>query len=428
VLLRSVGPLGAVLGLVGLVISFARCWRSGLVLLLAFVPQAMLGASYLLESHYEIPRHWVFFLPGFLIWAVWLALGLDTALRWLGPRLPGHRAVLLGAVVILVAGVQAGTAWARPAVVLVRSEAGAETLDDWRQDLQRSPLAERYGRLAFAAAAPNGIIVCDWEQATILWYLQRVEGQRPDLTIRYPIERLDGTLTEARTTGQTVYISRTLPGVESKSVTSSVGPLLQVAPPPAVAALAATTPAAPSASVPTVPAPSVSPSPEAASISSSTASSLAVPIATRFEGGLVLAMVSQHDRSLRPGSVLSLTLRWQAERPLTEAYAVAVRLIGPNGAILAVHDERHPALGTSPTNTWTPGQTIGDYHELPLGSRLAPGTYQLQVQPYRVDPLTNLRRLDAAGQPGEEGVSLPIEVGPRVIAGPLDLLGALLAR
>ena len=31
-------------------------------------------------------------------------------------------------------------------------------------------------------------------------------------------------------------------------------------------------------------------------------------------------------------------------------------------------------------------------------------------------------------QPGEEGVSIPIEIGPRVIAGPLDLLGALLAR
>jgi hypothetical protein len=391
VLLRSFGPLGALLGIVGLGVSFVRGWRLGLVLLLAFVPQAILGASYLLESNYELPRHWVFFLPGFLIWSVWLGLGLDATLRWLGSRATARRTQVVGAALCVVIGVQIGTAWSRPAVMLVRSEAGAETLDDWRQDLQRSPLAERFGRLAFAGAVPNSVIVCDWEQATVLWYLQRVEGQRPDVTIRYPIERLDETLAEARTNSRTVYISRTLPGVERRGVTSSVGPLLQVSPPPAS-----------------------NPPP--------------IPDIARFEGGLTLATVSLHDPSPRPGSVLPFTLRWRSEQRLPEAYAVSVRLISPSGAVLAAHDERHPALGTSPTNTWAAGQTVGDYHELPLGSRLTPGTYQLQVLPYRVQPLGNLRRLDAAGQPTEEGVSLPIELGPRVIAGPLDLLGAILAR
>ena len=74
--------------------------------------------------------------------------------------------------------IQAGTAWARGAIVLVRSEAGAETMDAWRQDFQRSPVAERFGRLAIDLAAPNAIVVCDWEQATVLWYFQRVEGVR----------------------------------------------------------------------------------------------------------------------------------------------------------------------------------------------------------------------------------------------------------
>ncbi len=78
----------------------------------------------------------------------------------------------------LVLMVQAGTAWVRGAVVLVRAEAGAETMDAWRQDFQRSPVAERFGRLAFEAALPDAVIVGDWEQATVLWYLQRVEGQR----------------------------------------------------------------------------------------------------------------------------------------------------------------------------------------------------------------------------------------------------------
>jgi hypothetical protein len=113
---------------------------------------------------------------------------------------------------------------------------------------------------------------------------------------------------------------------------------------------------------------------------------------------------------------------------LSEAYAVSVRLIAPNGAILAAHDERHPALGTSPTTSWGIGQLIGDYHELPVGSRLAPGAYQVQVLPYRVEPLANLRRLDERGQPLEEGVTVPIVVEPRIIRGPLDLLTSALAR
>jgi hypothetical protein len=394
VLLRSFGPLGALLGLFGVGVSFVRDRRLGLVLLLVFVPNAVLGASYLLESHYDLPRHWVFYLPGILIWAVWLGFGLDTVVGWLATRAASvarRRSLAVGGLLAVVLLVQAGSAWARSALTMVRAEAGAETLDDWRQDLQKSPPAERFGRLAFALAARNAVIVCDWEEATVLWYFQRVESQRPDLTIRYPIERLDETLAEARSTGQTVYISRTLPGVESNGVTSSVGPLLQVSPPPTTG-----TP---------------------------TRSGLA-----RFEGGLTLADVDLGNAAPHPGDVLPFTLHWQAEAPLSEAYAVSVRLLSPSGVVLAAHDVRHPALGTSPTNAWAPDQLVGDYHELPLGSRLAPGDYQIQILPYRVDPLSNLHRLDVVGRPGEEGVTVPIEVGPRQIRRPLDLVSALLAR
>jgi hypothetical protein len=301
---------------------------------------------------------------------------------------PGRRAVLVSAALVVVVGVQAGTAWARSAIALVRAEAGAETLDDWRQDLQRSPVAERFGRLAFASAASDAIIVCDWEQATVLWYLQRVEGQRLDLTIRYPIERLDETLAEARTSGRTVYLSRTLPGLEFKGVTSSEGPLVRVFPPPSAGPVGA------------------------------------APVA-RFEDGLTLTGLTQHLATLGPGSVLAFTVQWQAEARLAEAYAVSVRLISPSGAVLAVHDVRHPALGTSPTTGWSVGQLVGDYHELPIGSRLAPGTYQLQVIPYRVDPVSNLRRLDGSGQTTDQGISFDILVGQRAINGPLDLLTEL---
>ena len=393
VLLRSFGPLGAALGLVGAAVVFVRDWRLGLVLLLAFVPQAVLGASYLLESNYQLPRHWVFFLPGFLIWSVWLGLGLDALVRWITRLVPRRPAMLYAGVLAVVLVIQAGSAWVRGAIMLVRSVAGAETMDAWRQDFQRSPVAERFGRLSMDLAAQDAIVVGDWEQATVLWYYQRVEGTRPDLTIRYPIERLDETLSEARASGQTVYITRTLPGVESRGVTASVGPLLQVHPMPSPlpTALAGTTP-------------------------------------IQFEGGLTLLGTVWHAELLWPGGVVPFTLYWRTDVPLAETYAVSVRLLGPDGAVLASHDERHPALGTSPSTSWLPGQAIGDYRELPLGSRIQPGTYQILVIPYRADPPQNLRRLDDHGQPGEEGAHFPIEVKPRTISRPLDLLASLLAR
>ena len=269
----------------------------------------------------------------------------------------------------------------------------------WRQDLQRSPVAERFGRLALELAEPGAIIVCDWEQATVLWYFQRVEGARPDLTIRYPIERLDETLAEARATGQTVYITRTLPGVESHGVISSRGPLLQLSP-------------------------------------TSSSQAGADGDGVRFDGGLTFLRLDTHDWPRRPGGVLPVTLYWRADAPMNEAYAVSIRLVSPDGTSLAVQDERHPALGTSPTNRWSVGQVVGDYHELPLGFRLRPGTYQLQIVPYQVEPRRELSwsvraysgGVDAPRQVMGVPYSASIEVGPPGLEHPLDLFTWLLSR
>ena len=169
VLARSFGPLGVVLGLLGLGWSIRRDWKVAVVLIAVFAPQALLGASYLLESNYQLPRHWVFFLPGFVVWAVWVGLGAH-AIGVLVERLVAGRrlaagwwqAFILAGLALVGLAVQAATVWVRAAEPLLRAEAGAETLDTWRQDLQRSPLAERFGRLAFALADPNAVIVCDW--------------------------------------------------------------------------------------------------------------------------------------------------------------------------------------------------------------------------------------------------------------------------
>ena len=420
VLVRSFGPLGALLGIAGLVFLALRSRTNALVMLLAFVPQAVLAASYLLESNYQLPRHWVFFLPGFLIWSVWVGVGYDAALAWVVGRLSGigrlpHAGQSLPAgIFVAVLLVQAGSAWARGAIMLVRAEAGAETMDSWRQDFQRSPVAERFGRLAFQVALPGSTIVCDWEQATVLWYLQRVEGLRPDLTIIYPIERLDEVLALAAEQNSRVYITRTLPGVESRAVTSSVGPLLKVASP-----------------APPLGQPSTG---GAGGIEPAAYEPNAREVHVFFEGGLGITSIAFHEPHPQPGGVLPFTIFWNYDPQVwgpgapPEDYAASVRLLGPDGGVLAAHDERHPALGTSPTSRWPQGEIVGDYRELPIGSRLRPGTYQLQIVPYRVDPRVNLAVFRIFEIPGQivsaasEGVVIPITVEPRTISSPLDLL------
>jgi hypothetical protein len=64
VLARSFGPLGVLLGIAGTRLVISTRPRSAVMLVLLFVPQAVLGASYLLQSNYQLPRHWVFYLPG----------------------------------------------------------------------------------------------------------------------------------------------------------------------------------------------------------------------------------------------------------------------------------------------------------------------------------------------------------------------------
>ncbi|MCC6176814.1 MAG: DUF2723 domain-containing protein [Chloroflexi bacterium] len=389
VLTRSFGPVGAVLGVVGLGWSICRRKTAALVLLLIFLPQAILGASYHLQSNYELPRHWVFYLPAFLIWAVWIGLGTDALIGGIRRVIPENAdsAVVVGMVMLVL--LQAGTAWVRGARTVIRAELGATSLDDWRQDLQRSPLAARFGTLALDLAAPDAIIVCDWEQATVLWYYQQVEGRRSDVTISYPIDTLDGELVRGKAESRAVYLARTLPGVEQRGVTSSLGPLLQLWPSPG-----------------------------------SRAPDAATPIGASFEAGLTLAGVAYHMDAFNPGSVVPFTLYWRAERPLDTAYAVSVRLIGPDGAVHAQHDERHPALGTSPTNAWRLGQIVGDYHELPIGNRLGPGTYRVRIVVYAVDPPRELHVMTATGANGEPFVDLPpIAVAPRPWS---DLRGRLL--
>ena len=92
------------------------------------------------------------------------------------------------------------------------------------------------------------------------------------------------------------------------------------------------------------------------------------------------------DRAIyRPGDVITLTLFWRTDAPLSTRYKVFVHLYAdPDAPPPAQHDSE-PGSGLAPTITWTPGETITDRHGILIPPDLPPGTYTLAVGMYAAD-------------------------------------------
>jgi hypothetical protein len=66
-----------------------------------------------------------------------------------------------------------------------------------------------------------------------------------------------------------------------------------------------------------------------------------------------------------PGSILPLTLYWQALEPVPRDYTVFVHLLGQHDRVIAQRDAS-PGLGARPTSQWVPGQVVADPYLLAL--------------------------------------------------------------
>jgi hypothetical protein len=78
----------------------------------------------------------------------------------------------------------------------------------------------------------------------------------------------------------------------------------------------------------------------------------------------------------RSATDVTVTLYWQASRPMDRSYQVFVHLLDAAGTIIAQHDGV-PAGGAWPTTAWPPGSLVTDVHTLvlPAPYRLAVGAY-----------------------------------------------------
>ncbi|MBI3749819.1 MAG: DUF2723 domain-containing protein [Chloroflexi bacterium] len=202
--LDQFGPLAPLIPL-GFVATARRRPRYALLTGLALVLICFFAASY---ENADIDRYYL--VPILIAW-VWLAVlaraGADwlaaTFGRWTAPMAgPGRVGAILTA--LAAALLLVPTALAAPTRLAAVDESGDRSAADWTDR-------------ALDRMEPDAVIVSWWSFSTPLWYAQRVEGRRPDLTIIDDRTRLDdglGELTDvidANLGARPVYVIRSDP-------------------------------------------------------------------------------------------------------------------------------------------------------------------------------------------------------------------------
>lgn len=310
----------------------------------------------------------VFLVPLWPAFAIVVGMGMEGILCCLEPLLPRlSRPLVVSTLSLLVCTLFLVGAYDTYATAATQA---ARPLDSYRQGLDSGYRGRRLGMTSLPYIEPDAIIVGEWEQITIYWYLQRVERINPGVQIEYPLSELGRVLATAGE--RPVYAAARTEDLFGQRLTM-VGSLVRV--------LKQSETAAPSADV--------------------------ARQDSNFGDQISLWGYRFWDDQGRPtlnppsaGDVLGLSLYWKALRRPDADYSVSVRLLTEEGRVVAQSDLRHPVLGLSPTRTWQPGQFVADYHEIPARG-VPPGSLRLAVMLYAAGPsgFHNLPVADAQGTP-----------------------------
>jgi hypothetical protein len=369
-LLAQLSLSGVLLALLGAVILLRRgplhlIFQSLLLLLLLWFT-----LDFEVVNLSEAPTWYL--MPAFFICAVWLGLGingLSLALSRLTSRYQAGQ--------LLVAGLSLGLltyslAWPNWQSQL---SAAVAPLDDWRQ-LLRGSQAQRLVDSSLPYLKPNSIIWGDWEQYTPFKYEQLINGRRPDLTIRNPLDRWPEKVAAAHAAGQPIYFSRKPTDLIGTPYLSMAGPLIY---------LGTEANFTPPADLPALNA--------------------------RFEDQLELigyratVIAQATPGGAQAGPILQLLLYWRVPQKVSWDYALSLRLIDAAGREIHQQDATHPVLSSYPTTLWTPGEVVADFYELPLPPAAGPLT--LHLLPYRSEGPAQWHNLHLNGStPPQEGIFL----------------------
>jgi hypothetical protein len=339
-LLEAFGWIGlglAALGVVNLAIRGRRALALTGVTFLAFL---VYGLDYIVADI------GVFLLPAHAVLAVWMGSGVALLAGLLSSvpacgRLKAGDAIWRVGLTTLFALIPLSRIWINLPAVDRSGDRGSSAPGSyaWGQYVLSRPLEER------------SAILADTTKFAPLYYLQQVEGMRPDLDIALlgSEELYQADLRRRLGAGQTVYLARYLPHLEEFSL-RSVGPLVEVGGGPFGVTQGA----------------------------ASGGDAASGDVLGGFGVGIQLLGVDIEEDPLGR-ALYHVTLQWQAERAVGRDLVVQLRLVDADGEARWRGEGRRPVNGLYPTNAWDAEVPISDYHGVPIPAWLPPGSYRLEV-------------------------------------------------
>jgi len=108
----------------------------------------------------------------------------------------------------------------------------------------------------------------------------------------------------------------------------------------------------------------------------------------RFDGHFELTGYGLSRASVTRGGALAVALQWRALESMPVDYKFFLVLLGPDGAVYALHDGM-PLNWLWPTSRWQPGEVVDDRWGLQVQFDAPPGNYWLYLGAY--DPATGAR-------------------------------------
>ena len=368
--------------LVPLIAAIGAVWMlrveplTAVFLLVSYGLQAFLSANFRGND-----RQFTYYLPSFVtlmplfsygLWQMWRTLD-----GWLTSR--RFRSLVTGGALVIVLGLPlAQWAAAYPDQRQTSQQGIPLTYDDdiWRRTLKAGDTGQRLAD-HMAELPPQAVVASDWEQVTILWYMQQVEGIRPDLTLVYPIDRYQDYLTG----DQPVCLARHLP-VDPTWHPSNVGAFICLADSPRTAP--------PSDIIPAQVA-------------------LYTPAGDRV---LDLMGYTGEPTTHPAGGYIPVTTYWQAQADLAHEYSVSLQILREDWSLVTQRDILHPVMGLYATTHWEPGEVVGDFHEIPIPSDQPPGRYLWTLVVYRALPDGGFEALqDADGNTNILGGTFEVHSG-----------------
>jgi len=367
---------GLILGLLGWLRSFRARNLLALTSLsyLALLIFGLLGSllTYLFRFTGDIKA---FLLPAHIIFALWIALGGAALAEAIVRLLKGAatRFILLAILALL------------PLSLLIKNFSSVDRSQDFR--------ARRFWDVILTESIPKGAILVsnDRNEMMPLWYLQQVEGVRPDLLGLFPLitpeyADIGRLLDSVFGLGRPLYLIKEMPGLEIKYQLRRVNSLVEIL------------------------SPAVTKEPD-------------YPGNLLLGEALELVGYDQEPRSPRPGEELRVALYWCPRKALESVYSSYLHLVSKEGQAI-VQSDHQPGGVYYPTSLWKEGEVIRDEHTLvipptaPLGAyRLLAGMYESDSQEPLGEGLT-IRMIGVKRailtSPGEIGHPLGINLGDRV--------------